>query len=74
MDEEKIRKEAREILDKFAKELEGVELKERKDKKEVGGVREEGSGGEGSSDFRKRMFANAPNKEGDFIVAEKKKW
>ena len=26
------------------------------------------------SDFRKIMFDNAPNKEGDCIVAEKGKW
>jgi len=74
MDEEKIRREAKAILDKFAKELERVELKEKKERKEVGGVRVEGAGGEGDKDFRKRMFENAPSKEGDFIVAEKKKW
>ena len=74
MDEEKIRREAKAILDKFAKELESVELKDKKEKREVGGTREEGKGGEEVSDFRKRMFENAPSKEGDFIVAEKKKW
>ncbi len=26
------------------------------------------------SEFRKMMFENAPVKEGDFIIAEKKKW
>ena len=72
--EEEIRLEARKILDSFAKKLEGVELKEKKEKKEVGGVRGEGSEGESDADFRDRMFENAPRKEGDFVLAEKKKW
>jgi len=71
---EKIRLEAKEILEKFAKTLENVKLKEKKAKKEVGGFREEGQGEHGDKDFRKRMFANAPNKNEDNIIAEKKSW
>ena len=38
-------------------------------------MREESEGkNESSSDFRKIIFDNAPNKEGDCIVAEKGKW
>ena len=71
---EDIRKEAKQILEKFAKSLEKVKLKEKKEKKEVGGFREEGSGFKGSEDFRKRMFDNAPNKDEECIIAEKKEW
>lgn len=71
---EKIKKEAQEILKKFAKSLEKVKLKGKEEKKEVGGFREEGEGKRGDEDFRSRVFQNAPNKDGDHIVAEKKKW
>ena len=77
MNEELLRKEARRILDKFASDLGRVRLPEEKDlKKGVGGFREEGSGSSerGGGDFRERMFENAPSKDGDFIIAEKKKW
>ena len=72
--EEEIRLEARRILDGFAKSLEGVELKEKKLKQGVGGFRGEVGAVEGDSEFRKRIFENAPKKEGDFVLAEKKKW
>jgi len=71
---ESIRKEAKEILDSFARKLEGVKFKEKKLKKGLGGFREEGAGEKCDPEFRKRMFDNAPNTEGDFLVAEKKKW
>ena len=91
---EEIRKEAKQILGRFSKELGKVKIKEKSLKSKVGGFRKEGSGEEGDEDFREKMFANfrikdsdsdreskdlqdsrhAPKKEGDFIVAEKKKW
>ena len=70
---EEIRKEARGILDKFAKSLESVKFKEKESKKQVGGFREEGNG-KTDADFRERMFANASSTDGDHILAEKKKW
>ncbi|MCX8159148.1 MAG: hypothetical protein N3D20_02550 [Candidatus Pacearchaeota archaeon] len=71
---EEIREEARKILEKFARRLEKVKLKERKRKVGETGYREEGEGVKGDEDFRKRMFENAPEKDGDCIIAEKKKW
>ncbi len=71
---EKIKKEAREILDNFSRALSKVKIKEKKEKKELGGFREEREGMLGDKDFRKRMFENAPNKNEDFLIAEKKKW
>jgi len=71
---EEIRKEAKQILDKFANALEKVKLKEKKAKKEAGGYRYEGYGKKPNADFRKRMFENAPEKDDDCIIAEKKEW
>ena len=73
-EKEEIKKEAKEILDKFANSLEKVKVKKTEKKEKIGGFREEGKGEEADEDFRKRMFENAPRKEGDFILAEKKKW
>ena len=71
---EEVKKEARQILGRFSKELGKVKIKEKSLKSKLGGFRKEGSGEEGGKDFIERVLANAPNKEGDFIVAEKKKW
>ena len=71
---EEIRKQAKGILDSFAHSLEKVKIKGKELKREVGGFREEGNGEEGDKDFRERMFKNAPEKNKDFIIAEKKKW
>lgn len=69
-----IKKEAKEILDKFASALDRVKLKEKAGGKEIGGYRKEKEGLQCDSGFREKMFENAPNKEGDCIVAEKKSW
>ncbi len=77
MDEKKreeIKKEAKQILEKFAKSLENVKFKEKAGKKEVGGFREEAEPAKSNEDFRKRIFENAPNSDEDFIIAEKKEW
>ena len=72
---EKIRKGAKSIMDKFAKILDSV-----KDKVEDSFVereqdkREEGEGKESSPEFKKIIFENAPNKNGNYFLGEKKKW
>ena len=71
---EQVRKEAKKILDNFSKALDKVKAKKKEAKAEAGGYREEGEGVKGSEDFRERMFSNAPKKEGDYIIAEKKQW
>ena len=71
---EEIRREAKKILDSFAFALRKVKTKEKRLKRDVGGFREVGEGLKGNEDFRKRMFENAPKKDGDCIIAEKKKW
>jgi len=74
MQESKIQKEAREVLDKFAMSLAKVKAPEKELKRDVGGFREEREGGKADEDFRKLLFENAPHTKGDFIISEKKTW
>ena len=77
MDEKKrleIEKQARKILDDFGKSLSGIKISEKRVVGELSGIRKEGNGMKCDEEFRKRMFANAPSKEGDFIIAETKSW
>ena len=75
-----IKKQAKQIMDSFSKKLSKIDKKipESLIKREKG-EREEDSGKwpeidtlKGTS--RKIMFENAPEKDADFIIAEKKKW
>ena len=74
IDREKIRKQAKHIMDNFIKALdkaEGVKQEfgsERKDSTRAKIKKEKDLG------FRKRMFMNAPKKRDDFLVMEKKNW
>ncbi len=73
--EEQIRAEARAMLEKFSKFLGGIKVSSDSNLGgESSGFREEGKGEESNDEFRDLMFTNAPNKDGDFIMAEKKKW
>ncbi len=71
---EQIKNEAKQIIDNFASAIGKVKLKGKKSKRNVGGFREEGEGKTADPEFRKIMFENAPSKEGDNIIAEKKNW
>jgi len=74
-EKEEIKKQAKEIMDKFSNKLSKVDEKlsepfiEREEFE-----REEEERKESNSGFRERMFENAPRKNKDFIIAEKKKW
>ena len=76
-EKEEIKREAKEIMDKFSKKISKIDKKipepliERKDFERV---EEEYNKDELKLDFRERMFENAPSKNKDFIIAEKKKW
>lgn len=72
--EDEIKREAKIILDKFAKALEKIEkvpdsFVEREEDR-----RKEGNGKESDSDFQKRFFENAPEVKKDCIQAERGKW
>ena len=75
-EKEDIRKEAKEIMDNFSVKLGKIQ----KSVKEPFIEREDFEREENlilsskSEDFRKRMFENAPEKNQDFIIAEKKSW
>ncbi len=72
---EEIKAEAKNIMDSFSKKLAKVEKKisepliERDDFE-----RAEKNSSELDEDFRKRVFDNAPMKNKDFLIAEKKGW
>ena len=74
--EEKIKREAKLILDKFAKALEKIKTEEsfverEEDRRKVGdGNREENP----DSEFRKIFFENAPSIKKECIEAERGKW
>ena len=78
LDEKKIKREAKQILDKFAsalskvdKEAKGIELGVDREDFE----RTEGDGDEGRCEgFKKQMLENAPEHDDDFIVVEKGSW
>ena len=76
MDKEKIEKQAKQILDKFASSLEKVE----KDIKEESYVdreefeRVEGEGDECEEGFKQKILENAPEHDDDFILVEKGAW
>lgn len=68
---EKVKKEAEEIMQKFAAKLEKISFKE-KFVERVESMRDEGKE---KLDFgRKIFFENSPKKKGDFIEAEKGDW
>lgn len=77
VDKAKVKKQAKEILDKFAKALEKVE-------KEAGDIdsyvereefeRVEKEGECCDSGFKKRMLDNAPAHDDDFVIGERGGW
>ena len=76
-EKEQIKKQAKSIMDNFSKKISKIDKKIsepliERDEFE----REESSKTEGKieNNFRERIFENAPNKNKDFILAEKKKW
>ena len=74
-EKEEIKKQAKGIMDSFSKKLSAIkeEVSEpiiEREKFE----REEGAGENCDYDFRRRVFENAPNKNEDFILTEKKRW
>ncbi len=74
MDQEKIRKAAKALMDEFVAALEDVN----EDTGKVGieraeSVREAGKC-EFSEGFSERMLKNAPTRKDNYVVAEKKKW
>lgn len=74
-EKKEIKEEAKQIMERFSKKLSKVKEKisepiiERDEFERI-----ENKGNICDEDFRKRFFENAPNKNEDFIIAEKKSW
>lgn len=74
-EKKQIKKQAKSIIEDFSEKLSKVktqpteDLIERKDME-----RKENKDSKKDKDFRKIMFENAPEKNNDFIIAEKKQW
>lgn len=77
VDEKKIKEiqeESKKLLDKFSKALASVKSEESNVIRDED-RRQEGDGDKVcSNEFREIMFENAPQKNKDFIIAEKKSW
>jgi len=72
-EKEQIKKQAKTIMDSFASKLEKIKLPEKEPFIERNEC-ERNEGGVAEKIDRKIMFENAPNKNDDFIIAEKKSW
>lgn len=73
-EKEEIKRQSKKIMDKFSKRLEKVKLSDKKSfEQDLEFERKEHSKNEREID-RKIMFENAPDKNKDFIISEKKKW
>jgi Asp-tRNA(Asn)/Glu-tRNA(Gln) amidotransferase C subunit len=76
MNKQEIEKQAKEILDKFAKALDNVgssdDLDFSVDRDEF--ERDEGELKAVDEDFKKRILDNAPNSNEDFVLVEKGSW
>ena len=72
MENEKIKSEARELLDKFGKDLAHVKIDNKI--KPSGELRDEKSGEICDVEFRTIMFKNAPRKDEECLILEKAHW
>ncbi len=77
MDEFKIKlleEETKKLLDKFSKALDSVKSEEESNVERENDRRKDGEGKICNDKFRLTMLENAPQKDKDFIFAEKKSW
>jgi len=74
MNQTQIQAQAKKILDSFAKSLDKIKIKPKKQKLPAGGFREESTPSEPNKKFKTQIFKNAPETQSDFLIAEKKKW
>ena len=72
---EDVRELAKKIMDEFISALNKVEQTTPEfGVRRIENIREPFENKYKDSDFRQRMFRNAPHTDGEFILAEKKKW
>ncbi|MCK4552870.1 hypothetical protein KAT80_01575 [Candidatus Pacearchaeota archaeon] len=73
-EKKEIKKQAKSIMDSFSKKLSRVDMKISESLIERDEGEREEKEGECLDLDRKIMFENAPNKNKDFIIGEKKSW
>lgn len=74
-EKQEIRKKVKTIIEDFSKKLEKINKKTKEPTIErKKNQRKEKSPQTCNNKFRETMFKNAPNKNKDFIIAEKKQW
>lgn len=71
---QKLEEETKKLLDKFSKSLASVKSSEEWNVERDLDRRSEKEGKECDLGFRKIMLENAPQKDKDFLFAEKKSW
>ena len=74
MKEEEILKQAKKIMDEFVAALDKVKVSDKFGVHREEQVRIASKDCEDSTEFRKRIFKNAPKVKDDFFVMEKKHW
>ena len=74
-EKEEIKKESGKIINSFGKKLSELKkLPEESFIERENSLRDENLGNEGNLDFKKKILNNAPEKNKDFIIVEKKGW
>ena len=74
-EKQEIKKQAKDIIEDFSKKLSKIDKNPKESTIERNsGERIETKSDKQDNEFRKIMFENAPNKNENFILAEKKKW
>lgn len=74
MDQEEIKLQAKEIMDKFMTAMKDIEVEEDFVLEREECIREEGEGEETDEAFRQKFLSNAPHTKGDAIITEKGEW
>ena len=81
IDKEKIKEQAKQILDKFASALEKVEKEskedsyvDREDFERIEGISKSDNLEVEDSSFKQKILNNAPEHDDDFILTEKGSW
>jgi len=73
-EKEDIKKQAKSIIDSFSEKLSKVKKMPESLIEREKGERQEGQGKSDENFSREIMFNNAPDKDKDFIISEKKEW
>lgn len=74
VNQEEVKKQAKEIMDNFMQALSEIEVEEEFVLERENSFREQGAGTEVDEEFRQRFLGNAPKISGTAVVANKGEW